>query len=60
MPKWVCSTCSHEFWGWSAYYSRKIGGELSCPDCDGVLVERKDDGKRTDIITRLLTGTADF
>lgn len=60
MPKWICSTCTHEFWGWAAYHSRKSGEELSCPDCEGELVEKKESERRPDIITGMLTGTAGF
>jgi DNA-directed RNA polymerase subunit RPC12/RpoP len=42
MPKFVCRKCAREFWGWGVSHMHRAGKNLVCPDCEGVLVEKKD------------------
>lgn len=53
MPKWLCTKCNHEFWGWGVYYKYKVGNVLVCPDCDGHLVQEKEAKKNLGVIARL-------
>lgn len=43
MPKFVCRKCASEFWGWGVSHMYRMGkGDLVCPQCEGVLVEKKE------------------
>lgn len=42
MPKFVCRKCAREFWGWGVNHAYRAGKRLVCPDCEGVLVEKKE------------------
>ncbi len=37
MPKWKCTECRSEFWGWGVYYKLTHGAKGICPDCGATL-----------------------
>ena len=41
MPVYVCKDCKREFGGWGAKHKMSSGKGLSCPECNGALVDRK-------------------
>lgn len=42
MPKFVCTECNKEYWGWGAYYNFKKGEHFICPECEGHLLDVKE------------------
>lgn len=42
MPKFVCTGCNKEYWGWGAYHNFKKGDHFICPECDGHLLDVKE------------------
>lgn len=42
MPKFVCTECSKEYWGWGAYHNFRKGDHFFCPECDSLLIDVKD------------------
>lgn len=42
MPKFVCTECNKEYWGWGAYHNFKKGDHFICPECEGHLLDVKE------------------
>lgn len=42
MPVYVCKECKREFGGWGARHKMTSGRGLTCPECEGELIERKE------------------
>lgn len=42
MPKFVCTECNKEYWGWGAYHNFRKGDSFICPECEGPLLDVKE------------------